>query len=383
MLFRSEQATRKLAKSLEQYDKDAASRQSGSVRRGTGETPVTAGTQPQVTPEIQAILDAFKKSEEAMTKLGSQGKATKQVFDEMTVSLAKSLGISNEEAQKRIESSKKIGEQMSNEISALKERQALMEETKNIALEMNHTFASEDAARSLEALRMQLDIGNIGLEQYREALTKIREQFAMFPGAVEQIDSAMKALDISIQASTRTLGSFVREAETALREKLIEVPALISSAFAGAIAYGDDLGDSLRRLAQDIAYTVIKATLLRSIFGLFGFADGGVFSGGNIVPFANGGIVDRPTIFPMAHGLGLMGEAGPEAIMPLKRTSSGDLGVQAEGDGGMTNITININAVDAQSFSQALAQNKATVNAIVIKDILSNGQVRRALQGAV
>lgn len=383
-----EQATMKLAKSLEQYDKDAAPRQSGSVIRGTGETPVTAGTQHQVTPEIQAILDAFKKSEEAMTKLGSQGKATKQVFDEMTVSLAKSLGISNEEAQKRIESSKKIGEQMSNEISALKERQALMEETRNIALELNQTFASEDAARSLEALRMQLDIGNIGLEQYREALTKIREQFAMFPGAVEQIDSAMRALDSSILASTKTLGAFINEAQTVLRDKLIELPDKISGAFASAIVYGEDLGETLKRLAQDIAAATIKAILLKTIFGggdlgsLFGFSEGAAIQGGKVIPFAKGGIVTRPTIFPMAHGLGLMGEAGAEAIMPLKRTPSGDLGVQAEG-GGMTNITININAVDAQSFSQALAQNKATVNAIVIKDILSNGQVRRALQGAV
>ncbi|HCL78941.1 MAG TPA: phage tail tape measure protein [Synergistaceae bacterium] len=379
--LRAEQDALARAKAMEAYDKAAVSRQSGSVIRGTGKTPVTAGTQPQVTPEIQAILDTFKKSEEAMKKVGSQGKATKQVFDEMTVSLAKSLGISNEEAQKRIESSKKIGEQTGKEIEALKERQNLMEETRNIALELNQTFASEDAARSLEALRMQLDIGNIGLEQYREALTKIREQFAMFPGAVEQIDSAMTALDISIQASTRTLGSFVREAETALREKFIEVPDLISSAFAGAIAYGEDLGDSLRRLAQDIAYAVIKATLLKSIFGLFGFADGGVLSGGNIVPFARGGIVDRPTIFPMAHGMGLMGEAGPEAIMPLKRTPSGDLGVQADGGGGETHITMNISAVDSRSFVEMMRTNRASVENIVVENIMKNGAVRSAMRG--
>ncbi len=380
--LRAEQDALARAKSMEAYDKAADSRQSGSVISGTGETPVTAGTQPQVTPEIQAILDAFKKSEEAMKKVSSQGKATKQVFDEMTVSLAKSLGISNEEAQKRIESSKKIGEQTGKEIEALKERQNLMEETRNIALELNQTFASEDAARSLEALRMQLDIGNIGLEQYREALTKIREQFAMFPGAVEQIDAAMRALDNSILASTRTLGSFVREAETALREKLIEVPDLISSAFAGAIAYGEDLGDSLRRLAQDIAYVVIKATLLKSIFGLFGFADGGVLAGGNIVPFARGGIVDRPTIFPMAHGLGLMGEAGPEAVMPLTRTAGGELGVKAEGNGGgETHITMNINAVDSRSFVEMMRTNRASVESIVVENIMKNGTVRSVIRG--
>jgi len=59
-----------------------------------------------------------------------------------------------------------------------------------------------------------------------------------------------------------------------------------------------------------------------------GFALGGVFAGGTVVPFARGGIpdlVNRPTLAPMA----LFGEAGPEAIMPLRRNSSGRLGVEA------------------------------------------------------
>src|SRR5262249_32262662 len=60
------------------------------------------------------------------------------------------------------------------------------------------------------------------------------------------------------------------------------------------------------------------------------FAHGGVIS-----PFAKGGwVVDSPTLFPMAGGAGLMGEAGPEAIMPLTRTSGGDLGVNTSGAGG-------------------------------------------------
>lgn len=374
--LRAEQDALALAKAMEAYDKAAVSRQGGKG----GYSPTELGLVRQenaISPETQKIIDSFKAAGAAASK---EGKAAKRVYDELAISLAKSMGISNEEAQQRLDSARKIGEQTSSEIQAITDRNELLEESKNIAAELNHTFASEEASNALEALRLQLDIGNIGLEQYREALTKIREQFAMFPGAVEQIDSAMKALDISIQASTRTLGSFVREAETALREKLIEVPDLISSAFAGAIAYGEDLGDSLRRLAQDIAYAVIKATLLKSIFGLFGFADGGVISGGNIVPFARGGIVDRPTIFPMAHGMGLMGEAGPEAVMPLTRTTGGELGVQAEG-GGETHITMNINAVDSRSFVEMMRTNRASVENIVVENIMKNGTVRSAMRG--
>ena len=66
------------------------------------------------------------------------------------------------------------------------------------------------------------------------------------------------------------------------------------------------------------------------------FANGGAFSGG-VRAFAGGGIfsnsiVSRPTLFPFANGTGLMGEAGPEAIMPLRRDASGRLGVSSPGN---------------------------------------------------
>lgn len=57
------------------------------------------------------------------------------------------------------------------------------------------------------------------------------------------------------------------------------------------------------------------------------------------MPFANGGIVNRPTIFPMRRGAGLMGEAGPEAIIPLRRGKGGKLGV-AVSEGGSSGPTI-------------------------------------------
>lgn len=70
-------------------------------------------------------------------------------------------------------------------------------------------------------------------------------------------------------------------------------------------------------------------------------ANGDAFIGGRITAFASGGVVSRPTLFAMAGGAGLMGEAGPEAIMPLSRGSDGKLGVKASGGGG-GNVTVNV-----------------------------------------
>ncbi len=67
--------------------------------------------------------------------------------------------------------------------------------------------------------------------------------------------------------------------------------------------------------------------------GIGGFAKGAAFAPGgtmarNLKEFARGGIVDTPEAFAFAHGLGIMGEAGPEAILPLARARSGELGVR-------------------------------------------------------
>ena len=71
-------------------------------------------------------------------------------------------------------------------------------------------------------------------------------------------------------------------------------------------------------------------------------AKGNVYGKNGIVPFAKGGIVDKPTIFPFAKGVGLMGEAGPEAIVPLKRGRDGKLGVA--GGGGTTTVNVSVDA---------------------------------------
>ena len=111
--------------------------------------------------------------------------------------------------------------------------------------------------------------------------------------------------------------------------------------------------DAFKSMASEIVKELYRVLVVQQLVnaakGFFGFADGGAFDGGSqIQAYANGGVVSSPTTFPMTGGkTGLMGEAGPEAIMPLKRGSNGKLGVQMEGGGGDAGDVITIN----QSFN--------------------------------
>jgi hypothetical protein len=111
--------------------------------------------------------------------------------------------------------------------------------------------------------------------------------------------------------------------------------------------------DILRSFAQMITQMIIQKQVVEPILtsdwfkglgsagasaGASASAHGNVFDKGRVVPYEHGGIVTRPTVFPMARGLGLMGEKGPEAVMPLARTRGGDLGIK----GGVPDVTINM-----------------------------------------
>jgi len=115
----------------------------------------------------------------------------------------------------------------------------------------------------------------------------------------------------------------------------------LTSAIEGLIDGTKTLGESLSGVLRTFASMFLKAGM-GSFVNSF-FADGGVVANNKIVPFAYGGVVNRPTLFPMANGMGLMGEAGAEAIMPLRRGRGGRLGVEAAG-GGASNVVVNVDA---------------------------------------
>jgi phage-related minor tail protein len=92
-----------------------------------------------------------------------------------------------------------------------------------------------------------------------------------------------------------------------------------------------------------------------SLGGLFSSSSGvsGADGAGSVQPFAKGGVIAAPNFFPLGGSrVGLAGEAGPEAIMPLTRGPDGRLGVASAG-GAAPNVTINIATPDAESFRRS------------------------------
>lgn len=106
-------------------------------------------------------------------------------------------------------------------------------------------------------------------------------------------------------------------------------------------------------LQKGIVEPLLEKSL--GLIGLTGSAHGNVFDNGKLIPYAKGGVINKPHVFPMANGVGLAGEAGPEAIMPLTRVGK-DLGVKSTGGNGVNVYLQNPIFQDAETQRRMLEQ---------------------------
>lgn len=197
----------------------------------------------------------------------------------------------------------------------------------------------------------------------------------------ETLQDQLAALEAQLGASATVVSAFDGELSRMQETMLFtgrEVNTLASGiggglrrAFDGLVFDGMKLSDALRMVAKSMSDQVYNVAMkpVQSAFG--GFLAGGVntllsglmpfekgagFAQGRVMPFAKGGVVASPTSFPMRGGRGLMGEAGPEAIMPLARGPDGRLGVQTAGGGRTVTVVMNITTPDVQGFQRSQGQ---------------------------
>jgi phage-related minor tail protein len=151
----------------------------------------------------------------------------------------------------------------------------------------------------------------------------------------------------------------------------------IVNAFSRGIVEGKRFEETLQSVGRSMTSSLLKTALkplqtglsdligtgVKGLTGLFTGGGFGSFGGGMpVAPFAEGGIVASPSYFPTGRGLGLMGERGAEAIMPLSRGPDGKLGVRAAGGSARSlSVVVQVSTPDADSFRRSEAQVSAAI----------------------
>ena len=229
------------------------------------------------------------------------------------------------------------------------------------------------------AQTMRLYDANVSLREQQQALKDNDWVGGMQSGFQSLVDSAQSLNQTMAQATT---GAFNKMGDS------------LSAFVTTGKGNFKDLASSI---LQDISKMLIQFATLRlakaavGMFadggafgssGLLALAKGGAFNTHSIQYYANGDIFNKPTAFRHAGGLGVMGEAGPEAVMPLTRGPSGKLGVQVFGNqqssqsSGVVNqvqIDISINnegaSADVQTSTQDGKQLANSLKAVVLQTL--------------
>ncbi|WP_345799261.1 phage tail length tape measure family protein [Paenirhodobacter sp. CAU 1674] len=287
--------------------------------------------------KIMAAKDAVRGAMDAFGSEAARIAAQDQMgdyFDAVT-------GRARANAKKRQEKEDKdVGGGGARTNDQLRERQKLYDETRTAA----EKYAIEQAH-----LNELLKAGVIDQEIYDRKMVQLKEQYT--------------------QAGkfAASMAGTIKDAMSGLFDTIWEGGGKAAEALG-------NLGKKLASMALQQSVFQMLARFMPGTFGAGGFIDltanavGNAFSGGRVTAFATGGVVSSPTLFPMANGAGLMGEAGPEGILPLTRIG-GKLGVHAKGGGGTVVQVINKTGQPVREERQTGADGREIVRMIVGEEI--------------
>lgn len=198
------------------------------------------------------------------------------------------------------------------------------------------TAAGGDWQRNLDILEQKQRLLNQAQRDGIKVTPEYEAQITAAAVAYVDAKNAMEDLQEATQAGQNALETFFG--------------SILEGADAAKKALADLLAEIAKVQFQKGLMGLLGAAggggLIGIIGGLLSNADGGVYSGAGISAYS-GKVVSKPTVFPFAKGVGLMGEAGPEAILPLTRIG-GKLGVRAEGS-TRPPITFSIDARGAEA----------------------------------
>jgi lambda family phage tail tape measure protein len=241
-----------------------------------------------------------------------------------------------------------------------------------LALEINEAGGQIDI-KPFEDLINQISEGNVALadKEYQQGLKEIGDRAAEaaidlleFTDAAEAQQGAIKGARDGIAVYLEGIGSLAENISNAAQNALKGLEdAIVSLTMTGKFSFKEFALSVIEDLTRMVTRMLIIAPILQFIQSLLpggplasanaNLSGAGALSSSKLFPlgaFASGGtftngIVNSPTLFKFASGgalrNGLMGEAGPEAIIPLKRGRDGKLGVAG---GGGTSVVVNVDA---------------------------------------
>ena len=244
-----------------------------------------------------------------------------------------------------------------------------------------------------EAAKIQLD----------RTVANFKEQFKTLvdvDALSEQLRKALEQASIDAKDFGKQFGKSFQDGIKSMGDLAGNLGSSFASAFEGMadqltefVTTGKaNFRDFAASVLRDISRMIIRYLAFQALQGILNAfnpaaaaaplvqaANGRVFAQNGIQAFARGGIVNKPTVFPFANGIGLMGEAGPEAIMPLRRGRDGNLGVMSSG-GGTTNVVVN---VDASGSKVEGDQSQAKALGNVISAAVQSELVRQKRPGGL
>lgn len=308
----------------------------------------------------QAIADAAAAIAEKTQKEFLQGQDILSLGETAIADLARALA---ERDKKAADEARKAAEKAA--------RDPLVVLRKQVELEQALIGKTEARQRIIKAL-------GVDLSDYREKdITNIETQINK---------------TIQLEEAERKRQEAIEEAKRQQEELKDTIESSMEDAFMSVLDGTKTVEEAFRMMARDIIAHLMRVYVVQKMVSSFtgGIpflnANGNAFSNGNVVPYANGGVVGGPTYFPMAGGkTGLMGEAGPEAIMPLKRGKDGKLGVAVDGNQQQSvviNQSFNFAANGDDSVKRIIASEAPKIAKMTEAQILDNrrrgGQFRKA-----
>ena len=296
--------------------------------------------------EVNAALDRRADAESVKNQKAGQQAIVAQVLAIQDQTNA--LGLNSDQVRRlnalkettRILDEAGIEDLRTREEALTRVSQALLEQafTQDKVNQVEAIQATQDATAAFQEQIDTIGLSGVALQRYN-ALQRLRIDLDK-SGALHTREGAAALAEA--KAKFDELAQ-IRE----LKSIFDEVGRSLGDAFVDFITGAKSAEDALKSFLENVSKAILQKAVtgliggaIGSIFGGItgggggGFAKGGVFDQSGVTAFARGGVVNGPTVFPFANGIGLMGEKGPEVILPLKRGPDGSLGVEAPGTGG-------------------------------------------------